>query len=143
MEQVNAALHAAFDRPDVPLEPQQPQPQPAATGAAGADGRQLQQQDTAAGGNGGSGLRSVDRLRDQLVDQVGGASGRRGRGGGLEEPCGFRSPWFNLRRHANMTNRVAVPARAPFPMDGFFSRLPRSLISGSSPCVEFWSWTLG
>jgi hypothetical protein len=46
-KELNAALHAAFDRPDVPLE---------AGGEAEA--------------RPGGSLRSVDRLRDRLADQV-------------------------------------------------------------------------
>ncbi|KXZ56863.1 hypothetical protein GPECTOR_1g779 [Gonium pectorale] len=61
VEQVNAALHAAFDRPDVPLEPEgQQEPGQAREGVEGK-----------AGGKGAAeSLRSVDLLRDRLVDQA-------------------------------------------------------------------------
>ncbi len=81
LERVNAALHAAFDRPDVPLEAPPPPPgstEGLAAPEGAADGRQVLEGKVAGaaagagtGGNGGNGLRSVDRLRDQLVDQVG------------------------------------------------------------------------
>ncbi|GLC44358.1 hypothetical protein PLESTB_000477800 [Pleodorina starrii] len=57
VEQVNAALHAAFDRPDVPLGPEQ------------AEAGQQQQQQRGAGGT-TEGLRSVDVLHDKLLDQA-------------------------------------------------------------------------
>ncbi len=70
MEQVNAALHAAFDRPDVPLErmesaqptEQQQQGQQAKEGQP-QEGKQVQQL-------GGKDLRALDLQRDRLVEQV-------------------------------------------------------------------------
>lgn len=70
VEQVNAALHAAFDRPDVPLErmesaqqaEQQQQGQQAKEGQP-QEGKQVQQL-------GGKDLRALDLQRDKLVEQV-------------------------------------------------------------------------
>ncbi|GLI69122.1 hypothetical protein VaNZ11_013676 [Volvox africanus] len=64
VEQVNAALHAAFDRPDVPLE--------AYREKAPLDQDQQQQPGTARTAPGSSieALRSADILHDKLVDQA-------------------------------------------------------------------------
>ncbi|PNH12717.1 hypothetical protein TSOC_000395 [Tetrabaena socialis] len=80
VDQVDKALHAAYDRPDVPL-----QPAAAGEGLAGSKEQQLAQGQQAQGQRGvgaravdatPEALRSVDLLRDGLVDQVGGDPAR-------------------------------------------------------------------
>ncbi|EFJ52093.1 hypothetical protein VOLCADRAFT_120339 [Volvox carteri f. nagariensis] len=66
VEQVNAALHAAFDRPDVSLEMEKGEPQPEQQGQPQPGGAPS----GAAKDGGAAALRSVDVLHDKLLDQA-------------------------------------------------------------------------